>query len=146
MSWLTFSILVGVTSSVSVSLSLLWLVTEDAPHMREIVLDETMDDMDSNKDGYVTLQEYVGMPPPPLSLSHTHTHTHCPFHPPLPHSPLPPSLSSELDTQYAVWFAEDIWPQYERDVADEEPEWLSEEKNHFTTHRFPTHSIAHPFT
>ena len=84
--------------------------------------------------------------PPPHSLSHTHTHTHCPFHPPLPHSPLPPSLSSELDTQYAVWFAEDIWPQYERDVADEEPEWLSEEKNHFTTHRFPTHSIAHPFT
>ena len=36
--------------------------TEDAPHMQEIVLDETMDDMDKNKDGFVTEQEYVGKP------------------------------------------------------------------------------------
>ena len=30
--------------------------------MQEIVLDETMDDMDKNKDGFVTEQEYVGKP------------------------------------------------------------------------------------
>lgn len=27
--------------------------------MREIVIDETMQDMDKDKDGYVTLQEYI---------------------------------------------------------------------------------------
>jgi Ca2+-binding EF-hand superfamily protein len=36
-----------------------FLHPEDAPHMQEIVLDETMDDMDKNKDGFVTEQEYV---------------------------------------------------------------------------------------
>lgn len=36
-----------------------FLHPEDAPHMRDIVLDETMDDMDKNKDGFVTEQEYV---------------------------------------------------------------------------------------
>ena len=29
--------------------------------MQEIVLDETVGDMDKNRDGYVTLQEYVGV-------------------------------------------------------------------------------------
>ena len=28
--------------------------------MREVVIDETMADMDKNKDGYVTLEEYIG--------------------------------------------------------------------------------------
>ena len=32
--------------------------------MRDIVIDETMEDMDSNKDGYVTLEEYIGTWPP----------------------------------------------------------------------------------
>ena len=27
--------------------------------MREIVIDETMQDMDKDKDGYITLQEYI---------------------------------------------------------------------------------------
>ena len=30
--------------------------------MQDLVLDETMEDMDKNGDGYVTLQEYVGTP------------------------------------------------------------------------------------
>ena len=46
-----------------------YFCAEDAPHMQEIVLDETMDDMDKNKDGYVTEQEYVGEPLPPFSSS-----------------------------------------------------------------------------
>ena len=29
--------------------------------MQEIVLDETLDDMDRNGDGYVTIKEYIGM-------------------------------------------------------------------------------------
>lgn len=36
-----------------------FLHPEEAPHMRDIVIDETMEDMDSNKDGYVTLEEYI---------------------------------------------------------------------------------------
>lgn len=36
-----------------------FLHPEDAPHMQEIVLDETLDDMDRNGDGYVTVKEYV---------------------------------------------------------------------------------------
>lgn len=34
---------------------------EEAPHMREVVIAETMMDMDKNKDGFVELDEYVGM-------------------------------------------------------------------------------------
>ena len=33
--------------------------TEESKHMREIVIDETMQDMDKDKDGFVTLAEYI---------------------------------------------------------------------------------------
>lgn len=36
-----------------------FLHPEDAPHMQKVVLDETMADMDKNKDGFITLNEYV---------------------------------------------------------------------------------------
>ena len=36
-----------------------FLHPHEAPHMREIVIDETMTDMDKNKDGYVELEEYI---------------------------------------------------------------------------------------
>ena len=45
------------------------MCAEDAPHMQEIVLDETMDDMDKNKDGFVTEQEYVGKTASSCSIS-----------------------------------------------------------------------------
>jgi len=32
---------------------------DEAKHMREIVIDETLDDMDKNKDGFVELNEYL---------------------------------------------------------------------------------------
>jgi hypothetical protein len=34
-------------------------LTEEAPHMRDIVLEETMYDMDKNRDGVITLEEYI---------------------------------------------------------------------------------------
>ena len=37
-----------------------FLHPEDAPHMREVVVRETMDDLDKNKDGSVSLEEYIG--------------------------------------------------------------------------------------
>ena len=33
--------------------------TEESKHMREIVIDETLQDMDKDKDGFVTLEEYI---------------------------------------------------------------------------------------
>ena len=36
-----------------------FLHPQEAPHMREIVIEETMTDMDKNKDGYVELEEYI---------------------------------------------------------------------------------------
>jgi len=36
-----------------------FLHPEESKHMREIVIDETMQDMDKDKDGYITLQEYI---------------------------------------------------------------------------------------
>ena len=32
---------------------------EDIPRMREIVITEAMEDMDKNKDGFVTVEEYI---------------------------------------------------------------------------------------
>lgn len=37
-----------------------FLHPEDAPHMREVVIRETLDDLDKNKDGKVNLEEYIG--------------------------------------------------------------------------------------
>ncbi len=34
-------------------------IADEAQHMREIVVDETMTDMDKNKDGFVELEEYL---------------------------------------------------------------------------------------
>ena len=73
--------------------------------MQEIVLDETLHNMDKNNDGYVTEQEYVGKALAPL-----------------------------VAVMWFSVFAEDIWLQYERD-SGEEPEWLKSEREHFTTHR-----------
>ena len=36
-----------------------FLHPQEAPHMRDIVVEETMVDMDKNKDGFVELEEYV---------------------------------------------------------------------------------------
>ena len=36
-----------------------FLHPQEAPHMREIVVEETMADMDKNKDGFVELDEYI---------------------------------------------------------------------------------------
>ena len=33
---------------------------EDAPHMKEIVVVETMEDIDKDKDGFISLEEYIG--------------------------------------------------------------------------------------
>ena len=41
-------------------LGVLILSAEDAPHMKQLVLDETMEDMDKNRDGFISIQEYVG--------------------------------------------------------------------------------------
>ena len=65
-----------------------FLYPHEAPHMREIFIDETMEDMDKNKDGYVELEEFIN----------------------------------------------DVWPMRERD-GQEEPDWLSMEKNQFHEHR-----------
>ena len=42
---------------------------EEAPHMRDLVIEETMYDMDKNRDGKITLEEYISKPLLPLSLS-----------------------------------------------------------------------------
>ena len=41
---------------------------EEAPHMRDLVIEETMYDMDKNRDGKITLEEYISKPLLPLSL------------------------------------------------------------------------------
>lgn len=66
-----------------------FLHPHEAPHMRDVVIDETMMDMDKNKDGFVELEEYVN----------------------------------------------DLWPAYERDGKEEEPDWLVAEREQFNTHR-----------
>lgn len=66
-----------------------FLHPHEAPHMRDIVIDETLMDMDKNKDGFVELEEYVN----------------------------------------------DLWPAYERNGEEEEPDWLTGEREQFNTHR-----------
>ena len=39
---------------------------EDAPHMKEIVVVETIEDIDKDKNGVISLEEYIGAK---LSLS-----------------------------------------------------------------------------
>ena len=51
-------------SQLSLIYDVLWFVytftyTEEAPHMRDIVIEETMYDMDKNRDGKITLEEYI---------------------------------------------------------------------------------------
>jgi len=38
-----------------------FLHPEDAEHMRDIVVMETIEDIDKNKDGFVSQTEYIGM-------------------------------------------------------------------------------------
>ena len=38
-----------------------FLHPEDAPHMKEIVVVETMEDIDKDKNGVISLNEYIGM-------------------------------------------------------------------------------------
>ncbi|KAL4666525.1 hypothetical protein H8959_005214 [Pygathrix nigripes] len=38
-----------------------FLHPEEFPHMRDIVIAETLEDLDRNKDGYVQVEEYIGM-------------------------------------------------------------------------------------
>ena len=37
-----------------------FLHPEDAPHMRDIVVVETMEDIDKDKNGFISLEEYIG--------------------------------------------------------------------------------------
>lgn len=37
-----------------------FLHPEDNDHMKDVVISEAMEDMDKDKDGFVTLQEYIG--------------------------------------------------------------------------------------
>ena len=39
---------------------IVFLLTEAFPELRDVYVDEIMEDMDRNKDGYVTVEEYVG--------------------------------------------------------------------------------------
>ena len=36
-----------------------FLHPQDTPHMKDIVVQEALDDMDKDKDGYVTVEEYI---------------------------------------------------------------------------------------
>lgn len=38
-----------------------FLHPEDAPHMRDVVIRETIDDLDKNKDGVISEDEYIGI-------------------------------------------------------------------------------------
>ncbi len=38
-----------------------FLHPEEYNHMKEVVIDEAFDDMDTNKDGQITLAEYIGL-------------------------------------------------------------------------------------
>ena len=54
----------GDMSRLSLIYDMLWFVysftcTEEAPHMRGIVIKETMHDMDKNRDGKIILKEYI---------------------------------------------------------------------------------------
>ena len=40
-----------------------FLHPEEAEHMREIVVIETMEDIDKDKDGKISLEEYIGKYP-----------------------------------------------------------------------------------
>uniref|UniRef100_A0A8D1CGM9 Reticulocalbin-3 n=1 Tax=Sus scrofa TaxID=9823 RepID=A0A8D1CGM9_PIG len=42
-----------------------FLHPEEFPHMRDIVIAETLEDLDKNKDGYVQVEEYIGCLPSP---------------------------------------------------------------------------------
>ena len=33
---------------------------DDVPRMREIVLDQSMEDMDKNRNGFLSIDEYIG--------------------------------------------------------------------------------------
>ena len=99
--------------------------------MKDIVIEETIADMDKNKDGRITLEEYISKymyPHPPfLSLS--------------------PSLSLSLSLGchslpliIVICFlfhytSDDIWPQFEHEDGAEEPEWVKTEREHFSKHR-----------
>ncbi|XP_023605203.1 reticulocalbin-3-like, partial [Myotis lucifugus] len=37
-----------------------FLHPEEFPHMRDIVVAETLEDLDKNKDGYIQVDEYIG--------------------------------------------------------------------------------------
>ena len=37
-----------------------FLHPENNPHMRDLVVEETLEDIDKNKDGVITLDEYIG--------------------------------------------------------------------------------------
>lgn len=37
-----------------------FLHPEDAPHMKDVVVKETLDDLDKDKDGYISEDEYIG--------------------------------------------------------------------------------------
>ena len=69
--------------------------------MRDIVIKETMYDMDKSRDGKMTLKEYISKH---LSLSLSHV-TPCFF----------------------VLLLGDIWPQFEHEEGTDEPEWVKTE-------------------
>lgn len=44
-----------------------FLHPEETPHMRIIVIEETLGDMDKDQDGFVTIDEYIGEWTPGIS-------------------------------------------------------------------------------
>lgn len=53
---LYLNVIIVIVLSIS---SYYWIRAEDAPRMRDVYIDETLSDMDNNKDGFVTLDEYI---------------------------------------------------------------------------------------
>lgn len=64
-----------------------FLHPEEVDHMKDVVIEETLEDIDKNKDGVISLEEYIG----------------------------------------------DMWTG--KDTAEEEPDWIKEERNQFTSYR-----------
>ena len=72
--------------------------------MKNIYVEIRMEDMDINKDHYLTLSEYIGQSA---------------------------ALSNTVSTTCFSVLPEDVWPSKNR--GGEEPEWLPREKRNFAT-------------
>ena len=83
-----------------------FLHPEERAELKGLVVDETLQDMDKDRDGRVTLQEYVG------TCHALHTLHACSSGAP-----------------------DDLWPAYERKENPEEPDWVKNERESFHSTR-----------